>query len=95
MFDPESRYHDLPERRYSDEEGRETVFKARRLLKRPSEPPKFREEVSPADRPDLLAHRTLHDPLRFWRLCDANAVMDPFELTRPGRRRVRVPSPGE
>lgn len=50
--------------------------------------------VSAFDRPDLLAARTLGDPLLYWRIADANAVADPFELTdRPGDR-VAIPSGG-
>lgn len=96
MFDPDSRYHDLPTRTYHRDDGREVIFKARRLLRQgPTGAALFWEEVAPADRPDLVAQRTLSDPLRFWRLCEANGASDPFELTQGGRKRVRIPQPGE
>ena len=95
MLDRESRYYDLPDRTHLTRDGREILFKARRLLiARPPRPPALWEEVAPADRPDLLAHRALGDPLMFWRLCEANAADDPFELTRATGRRVLVPPPG-
>jgi hypothetical protein len=45
-------------------------------------------------RPDLLAYRTLGDPEQFWRLCDANAVLRPVDLTADPGRPVRIPGPG-
>ena len=37
--------------------------------------------VQSGDRPDLLAARTFGDAELYWRIADANAVTDPFELT--------------
>jgi hypothetical protein len=36
------------------------------------------------DRVDLLAARYLGDPDAWWRICDANAALDPDELVGPG-----------
>ena len=47
--------------------------------------------VASGDRPDLLAARTLGDPELYWRVADANAVTDPFELTDAPGARVRIP----
>jgi hypothetical protein len=42
--------------------------------------------VQAGDRPDTITASTLHDPTQYWRVCDANLVMDPAELTaQPGR----------
>ena len=46
------------------------------------------------ERVDVLAARTLGDPLLFWRLCDANLATDPQHLVGPGGRRLRLPVPG-
>ncbi len=35
------------------------------------------------DRVDLLAQRYLGDPQAWWRICDANAAMDPAALVGP------------
>ena len=47
--------------------------------------------VAQGDRPDLLAYRYYRDPLKFWRIADANRVLTANELVaRPGDR-VLVP----
>ena len=45
------------------------------------------------DRPDLLGAKYLGDPLLYWRIADANAVVDPNELTDTLGRRVDIPLP--
>ena len=49
--------------------------------------------VRSGDRPDLLAAQTLGDPELYWRIADANAVTDPFELTDTLGARVAIPRP--
>jgi nucleoid-associated protein YgaU len=49
--------------------------------------------VTAGDRPELLAARALDDPLAYWRIADANAVTDPFELTDTPGARVVLPVP--
>ncbi len=39
-----------------------------------------RHLVVPDDRLDLLSFRYTGDPLGFWRICDANAALDPDDL---------------
>ena len=39
--------------------------------------------VTEDDRIDLVAHRHLGDPQAWWRVCDANAAMDPAALVGP------------
>ncbi len=40
--------------------------------------------VDAADRLDLVAARYLSSPLAAWQIADANAALDPEELTEPG-----------
>jgi len=47
--------------------------------------------VGASERPDLLATRTLGEPLAWWRLADANGVADPNALTDTPGARVAVP----
>ncbi len=47
--------------------------------------------VTSSDRPELIAHRTLGEPLLYWRVADANAVTDPFELTDTPGAKVAIP----
>jgi hypothetical protein len=49
--------------------------------------------VESGERPELLAARTLGDAELYWRLADANAVTDPFELTDTLGARVVIPLP--
>lgn len=52
-----------------------------------------RHVVAALDRPDLLGAAYLGDPLLYWRIADANAVIDPHELTDTLGRRVDIPLP--
>ena len=53
-----------------------------------------RATIAAFDRPDLLAARTLGSPLSYWRIADANAVADPFELTERHGEQVAIPGGG-
>lgn len=48
--------------------------------------------ISAGDRPDLLATRTLGDPLLYWRVADANRVADLADLTATPGARVLIPA---
>jgi hypothetical protein len=49
--------------------------------------------VQSGERPDLLAARVFGDSEFYWRIADANAVIDPFELTDTIGLRVKIPVP--
>jgi len=49
--------------------------------------------VRGGERPDTLAAQTLGDVELYWRLGDANAVIDPNELTDTPGARVTIPQP--
>jgi hypothetical protein len=52
--------------------------------------------VHSGERPDLLAAQAYGDAELYWRIADANAVTDPFELTDTIGRRVIIPvAPGQ
>jgi hypothetical protein len=53
----------------------------------------FEHIVQSRDRPDLLAAQTFGDAELYWRIADANAVTDPFELTDTLGTRVVIPMP--
>ncbi len=75
-------------------DGRTVAYKRRRFAPQGASLPLL-AEVTPSqgDRLDVLTHRTLGDPEHFWRVCDANDVIDPAELTDEPGRTVRVPVP--
>ena len=49
--------------------------------------------VSAGERPDTLGALYFADPLLYWRIADANAVIDPHELTDTAGQRVDIPQP--
>ncbi len=54
-----------------------------------------RHVVAALDRPDLLGAKYLGDALLYWRIADANTVVDPHELTDALGRRLDIPlAPG-
>jgi len=49
--------------------------------------------VASMERPDLLAAKYYAEPLFYWHIADANAVVDPNELTDTVGRRIAIPQP--
>jgi hypothetical protein len=94
MFDPTSRYYNLEEATYVRKTGEEVRYVRRRFCPRGETMPLLVEvTVVDGDRLDLLTARTLGDPLQFWRVCDANNALYPFDLMAEIGRTVRVPIP--
>lgn len=94
MFEPDSRYHDLPDRVLVLPDGREIVYKARRFLPAGASLPTMAHvRVQPGERLDHLAARTLGDPTHFWRLCDAADALRPADVDLTPGAPVRVPRP--
>ena len=97
MFNHESRYFSVENALWTRPPDETIAYKRRRLLPRPEDMPELaRWFVREGDRFDLVAARTLGDSESFWRIADANRVMDPLELETPGRTlRIPMPQPGE
>ncbi|MFC8681521.1 LysM domain-containing protein [Microbacterium ureisolvens] len=99
MFDHTSRYHGLEVATLDLPDGRTVSYVRRRFLPQGASLPLLAEvTVAQGERIDLVAHRTLGDPLAYWRICDANDAMDPQALARDAGERparlLRVPLPG-
>ncbi len=94
MFESTSRYFALENATLTAPDGRVIVYKRRRFLPDGKDMPLLVEvTVTEGDRLDNITARTLGDPEQFWRVCDANNTMNPFDLTtRPGRV-LRIPEP--
>jgi len=92
MFDATSRYAEAPVSEQTLPDGRHVRYAGRRLLPQGSALPAVTTiTVAGSERLDLIAERTLSDPGQFWRICDANDVMNPATaLSRPGRQ-LRIP----
>ncbi|MFI7101152.1 hypothetical protein ACIBK8_17480 [Streptomyces sp. NPDC050161] len=96
-----SRYHDAEVGVYRGDDGVEVRYVKRRLL-----PPLPREDggqgegdvaphvVRSGERADQLGQRYFGDPGQWWRIADANPVMDPRELTEEPGREIGIPLPG-
>jgi hypothetical protein len=94
MFDPDSRYANLPTATRADRDERVVSYVRRRFVPQGSLMPLLVEvQVGQGDRLDLITYRTLGDPTHFWRVCDANNAMDPADLTADLGRTLRVPVP--
>jgi hypothetical protein len=94
MFDPNSRYYNLPTVTLQTAGGAQIPYKARRLLPRGELMPQLAQvTVVEGDRIDQIAARTLSDPEQFWRIADANNAMDPLELTREPGSVLRIGLP--
>ena len=90
MFSKTSRYAPFGERTHVAPDGRKIVYKARRFIL--ETPVGGRATLGQSDRLDLMAGRILKDPLKFWRLCDANDELNPFELEARSGRSLKVPA---
>ena len=94
-FVPQSRYNGSALallRRRPDDPG--TVYVRRRFIPAAGSLTIVARHVAAAlDRPDLLGAKYLGDALLYWRISDANAVVDPNELTDTPGRRVDIPLP--
>ncbi|MFP8963605.1 hypothetical protein ACLIYP_24105 [Streptomyces nanhaiensis] len=92
-----SRYHDAEIAVHRMPDGTEVRYARRRLL--PPLPEEGDEDtavhtVSGGERPDQLAQRYFGDPSQWWRIADANPVLDPRELTAEPGREIGIPLPG-
>ncbi len=93
MFEPTSRYRRLSTAIYTTPDGRRILYVRRRFLPRGNTISVLAEvPIAEGERLDLLAARFLGDPEQFWRLCDANDAMNPFDLAQPGTM-LRIPAP--
>lgn len=93
-FPPTSRYAAVPTAEWIAPDGRAIAYLRRRFLPPPERFALLQEHaVAEGDRPDNLAAQYLGDPEQFWRLCDANNVLFPTELTDTPNRRIRITLP--
>ena len=93
MFGKSSRYYTLPERTWTDPQGREFVYKSFRLVPPPRERSDAFTSVGQSERLDLVAARTVGRGDLYWKLCDANLALDPFDVIKDGGSRLWVPEP--
>ena len=99
MLDPASRYFKLDNAQLatveSDGSSRQIIYKRRRFIPDASGNITLVEHtVTEGERLDVIVTRYLGDPLQFWRVCDANTVLRPTELTDEYGTVIRIAMPG-
>jgi hypothetical protein len=94
MFDSSSRYNGQPLLSYVTPDGRTVNYVARRILpQQDSYDLLMLHTVTEGDRLDNIANTYLDDPQQFWRICDANDCVSPFDLTEQPGSRIRITLP--
>jgi nucleoid-associated protein YgaU len=93
-FPPTSRYHLTETAQLQRADGQAIAYLRRRILPSPERFTVLTEHtVVQGDRLDNLTAQYLGDPEQFWRICDANTVLRPNELTETVGRRLRITLP--
>lgn len=98
MFEPTSRYIAIETAKMTltDRDGRPRViaYKRRRFVPSLDGTVTIVEHlVAEGDRLDNITARYLGDPTQFWRVCDANLVLLPDELTDEPGESIRIALP--
>lgn len=96
MFPVTSRYNGIATSTFDLPDGRTIVYLQRRFLPDSEKFTTLTEHlVTQGERLDNITARYLGDPEQFWRVCDANMVKHPDELTDEAHigRRISIPLP--
>ena len=93
-FPPTSRYNGIDTATMETVDGKSIIYLRRRSIPPPERFSLLQEHtVVQGDRVDNLTNQYLADPEQFWRLCDANSVMRPCELTETIGSQIRITLP--
>jgi hypothetical protein len=90
MFDSTSRYTNIATTTISvpdpDDGTREIRYVKRRIIPQSESMTTLVEHtVAQGERLDVVTARYLGDPTQFWRVCDANNILQPEDLEETGR----------
>jgi hypothetical protein len=89
MFYKGSRYEKVADYKFRRQDGSEVLLKKKRPLPEPKS--RLIHTVQEGERTDILAHRYYRDPLKFWKLADGNAEMNPEDLLQVPGKKILVP----
>lgn len=93
LFASTSRYYGIDIETIA-QDGRLVAYLKRRFVPQADRFQLLQEHtVIQGERLDNIAAQNLGDPTLFWRLCDANNVMRPAELTETIGRKIRITLP--
>jgi nucleoid-associated protein YgaU len=94
VTDSSSRYSRVGTAIWRSPQGATVCFYQRRFLPEPGTAQVLtRVKVDAGQRLDQIAAATLGNPLQWWRIADANAAMDPSDLTTVPGRVLIIPVP--
>src|SRR5579863_6499950 len=94
MFTTNSRYYSQPTLTYTLANGNQVSYVSRRFLPSGNEfDLLFEHQVVSGERLDNITAQYMDDPQQFWRVCDANEAMSPFDLTATPGYRIRITLP--
>lgn len=94
MFSLTSRYRDIETVEFVMPDGRKVKYVRRRIVPAAERFALLQEHlVAGGERLDNITAQYLGDPEQFWRICDANNVIDPAELTQHIGQRIRITLP--
>lgn len=94
MQDPTGRYSNAETAFVQRRDGTMIAYLRHRIISPPAVSGSAQTATRQGERLDLLSQRTLGDPLQYWRICDANTILDPHELTATSGRLLFVPIAG-
>jgi hypothetical protein len=98
MFDTSSRYYKINDTTITvkDSDGKERgiVYKRRRFIPSSAGITTLVEHtVTQGERLDNITARYMGDPTLFWRVCDANLILNPDELTAESGSMIKIALP--
>ena len=93
-FPPTSRYYGIETATLTLPDGRVAAYLRRRFVPPPENFALLQfHAVTQGERLDNITAKYLTDPESFWRICDANRVLRPDELTETVGREIRITLP--
>ena len=93
-FPPTSRYALTPVAARTLPDGRTVAYLRRRFVPSPENFALLQEHfVIEGERLDVITARYIGDPEQFWRICDANGVLHPEQLTGAAGTVIRITLP--
>jgi hypothetical protein len=96
MFESTSRYAEIENEKLTLDIGQVVAYKKRRFVPFNDNMILLQEVVvSAGDRLDTITSRVLGDPEQFWRICDANDAMNPFDLVSEPGKVIRIALTGK
>jgi hypothetical protein len=95
-FPPNSRYANIAQASFTAPDGRVIPYLAPRIVPAPERfTPLALHRLVAVERVDLLAERYYGDPEQYWRICDANRVFWPPDVTTTPNLQLLIPLPLE